>query len=277
MEKNRKSFSKIKLIIAMILAVGVCVLCYYENNHLVVSNYCFLSEMVPEEFDGFKIVHISDLHNKSFGKANEKLISRISEQNPDIIVITGDIIDSYRTDIEVAVEFVREASKICPVYYSTGNHEHRLLDIRYEELMQGITDAGGIVLDNEKVDIRNQDADLALVGVDDSYLQGDMMKKLLEGNEKLSIVLAHEPDYLTRYAESGANLVLSGHAHGGQFRIPGLGGLVAPGQGIFPKLTEGMHESGNTRMIISRGLGNSIIPIRLFNEPEIVCIELKSK
>lgn len=277
MEKNKKKYSKRKCIIAVMVAVIVCIFCYYENNHLVVSEYTYMSDKVAQEFDGFRIVHISDLHNKLFGKGNERLIGRIEEHNPDIIVITGDIVDSYRTDVDVAVDFVRESASICPVYYVTGNHELRLKDEEFDRLMAGLSDAGAVILDNELVQINRDESAIAIVGVDDACLQGSTLSNLLMDNESLALVLAHEPDYLKKYAASGADIVFSGHAHGGQFRIPGVGGLVAPGQGILPDLTEGIHTEGNTQMVISRGLGNSIIPIRILNDPEVVCVDLKSE
>lgn len=276
-ESKKKPFHQKKIAIALLIAAVLCVFCYYENNHLVVSQWIYESDKIESDLDGFRIVHISDLHNKSFGKDNVRLIRKIEELEPDIIVITGDIVDSYRTNIAVATNFVKEASKICSVYYVTGNHELRLDGASYGRLLNGITRAGGVVVNNELINIEKGDASFALVGIDDAVLQGNTLSELLKDNDKLSVVLAHEPDYFGRYVASGADLIMSGHAHGGQFRIPGLGGLVAPGQGFLPKLTEGIHWDGESAIVISRGLGNSIIPIRLFNDPEIVCIMLKTK
>ena len=191
-----------------------------------------------------------------------------------------------------------EIVKICPVYYVTGNHEYWLEKSEYDELMDGLIGAGVVILDDQVVEISRGDAKFRLVGLDDKSLADGTLEALLSdesirndqaeqkeetadnedsGEKELTVVLAHEPQYLVRYASIGVDLVLSGHAHGGQFRLPFVGGIVAPDQGFLPEYTSGEYYMDGTEMIVSRGLGNSVIPVRLFNFPEIVCVELVGK
>ena len=225
-------------------------------------------------------------------------MDRIRECEPDMIVLTGDLVDSNHTNVDRAVQFVDEIVKICPVYYVTGNHEYWLEKSEYDELMSGLADAGVVILDNQVVEISRGDAKFRLVGLDDRSLSDGTLEALFsdesighdqagqkeetadnENSEKkeFTVVLAHEPQYLARYASAGVDLVLSGHAHGGQFRLPFVGGIVAPDQGFLPEYTAGEYYMNGTEMIVSRGLGNSVIPVRLFNYPEIVCVELVGK
>ena len=248
-----------KILILMLIIIILIPFCLYQNKHLVITTYTYESEKLGADLDGYRIVQISDLHNAAFGKENKKLLETIRSCSPDIIVITGDLVDSNDTNVERAVAFVKEAVKIAPVYYVTGNHEYWLEPSENEQMMQGILAAGACDLDDEAVCI-------------------ETLKNLLqEQKNELSIVLAHEPQYLQNYANAGADLVLTGHAHGGQIRLPFVGGIVAPDQGFLPEYTSGKYNRADTEMIVSRGLGNSIIPVRLFNYPEVVCVELRCK
>lgn len=266
----------------LIILAGVCIVFVafflFENKHLVVNNYEFKTEKIAEDMDGFKLVQISDLHNATFGKNNKKLLAKIRNEQPDIIVITGDLVDSNHTNIKVALQFAEAANKICPVYYVTGNHEKWLSIEEQNELYTGLRKCGVTILDNECEIISKGNASFCLIGLDDKHLMDDTLKNLLTGHEdELSVVLAHEPQYIQDYANANADLVLTGHAHGGQFRLPFIGGVVAPDQGFNPKYTAGEYDYENTTMIVSRGLGNSVIPVRMFNYPEVVCIDLKKR
>lgn len=267
-----------RIIIGLIIIVGLFLFFWYENKHLVVTTYSYESVKIDKALEGYRIVQISDLHNASFGRNNSRLLDAIDEQQPDIVVITGDIVDANHTSIETALSFAKDLADKYSIYYVTGNHEYWLSDEDRNELISGLEKNGVTVLENESVTISSGNAAFRLVGLDDNNLMDNTLKQLIEGHEdELSVVLAHEPQYLSYYAGAKADLVLSGHAHGGQFRLPFIGGVVAPNQGFNPEYTEGMHSDGSTSMIISRGLGNSIIPIRLFNDPEIVCIEFHKK
>lgn len=279
---NRKKY--IKSAIVLLIVIALLLFCSYQNRHLETTYYTYKAEQLGADLEGYRIVQISDLHNAKFGKNNQKLVDRIRECEPDMIVLTGDLVDSNHTNVDRAVQFVDEIVKICPVYYVTGNHEYWLEKSEYDELMDGLIGAGVVILDDQVVEISRGDAKFRLVGLDDKSLADGTLGTLLnnaqnvahEDSEKneFTVVLAHEPQYLARYAGTGVDLVLSGHAHGGQFRLPFVGGIVAPDQGFLPEYTAGEYYMNGTEMIVSRGLGNSVIPVRLFNYPEIVCVEL---
>lgn len=293
---NRKKYIKSALV--LLIVITLLLFCNFQNKHLETTHYTYEAEQLGVDLDGYRIVQISDLHNAKFGKNNQKLVDRIRECAPDMIVLTGDLVDSNHTNVDRAVQFVNEIVKICPVYYVTGNHEYWLDTSEYENLMDGVASAGVIILDNQVVEISRGDAKFRLVGLDDRSLADGTLEALLSdesirnnqaeqkeeiadnedsGEKELTVVLAHEPQYLARYAGTGVDLVLSGHAHGGQFRLPFVGGIVAPDQGFLPEYTAGEYYMNGTEMIVSRGLGNSVIPVRLFNYPEIVCVDLVGK
>lgn len=256
--------------------------CFWQNNALITSMYVFESDKIGEELSGYRIVQISDLHNKGFGKNQSRLLRDIQDCNPDIIVVTGDLVDSNHTRIETAMEFIHGAVSIAPVYYVTGNHEKWLDESVQTNLLRQLRQEGVICLEDRKEEIKVGREHFLLFGLDDSHLIDGTLEHLVSeglntGEGVLTVLLAHEPQNLSQYSNAGMDLVLSGHAHGGQVRLPFVGGLVAPDQGFFPEYTAGIYEKNSTSMVVSRGLGNSIIPIRIFNRPEIVCVELKKK
>lgn len=280
----KSSLKKRRNIIIMLL-LGVPLFCLWQNNSIVTTKINYQNDKIPKEFIGYKIVQISDLHNKKFGNMQEKLLSKIEKAKPEIILITGDLIDKNRTDIEVAMDFIKGVIKIAPVYYVPGNHE--ALSPYSEELMQNLKAAGVYVLDNSSEQIEKDGVAIELIGVIDpnfmtyNNLEGsstqqlnNKLKLLSEEKQSFKILLSHRPELIELYAENKIDLVFTGHAHGGQFRIPFVGGVVAPNQGLFPKYTSGSYNLDNTTMIVNRGLGNSIIPIRIFNRPEIIVVTL---
>ncbi len=240
---------------------------WYSNNLISVTKYKVESEKAPG--NGVKIVQISDLHGKSFGKGNRRLLKKVAAQSPDIIAVTGDIIHKYRDrDIAVALHTVKELVKIAPVYFASGNHEMR--STRYRAFKEDLIEAGAVVLDNKS----EQVCGISMAGVNCAKIKSGGYFSLCNG-DGFKLLLAHLPQYIDRYAMAGYDLTLSGHAHGGQWRLPFTGiGIYAPGQGLFPKYAMGMHWCGNMRQVISRGLGNSECPLRLFNRPEIVVVKI---
>lgn len=262
-----------------IILTAVLLFFRYENCHLVVTSFEYRHEAIGDSLDGYRIIQISDLHNAEFGKDNRKLIEKIAGLDPDMIVITGDIVDSNHTDLDVAVGFINDMSRLCPVYYVTGNHEYWLNDYDRQMLFEEMEKSGAVILSNEAVTITVSEEAFDLIGLDDKNLADDTLKNLLSecSSDTLKIVLAHEPQYISRYSSADVDLVLCGHAHGGQFILPFVGAVVAPNQGLFPEYTSGPYYINDTAMFVSRGLGNSIIPVRLFNKPEIVCIDLISE
>jgi predicted MPP superfamily phosphohydrolase len=208
-----------------------------------------------------------------------RLSKKIEKVNPDIIVITGDFIDSRRYSLETSLKLIWGINGIAPIYFVNGNHEFK--SGRFEEIQNTLAKNGVKILRNAKVAMVRGEAEIEIVGIDDPSgfkNRGEFDSNLnkLKG-EKFSILLSHRPEKFNEYTSRDFNLVLAGHAHGGQFRIPFLGGLIAPNQGFFPKYTAGVHKKGNTIMVISRGLGNSTIPQRIFNRPELVVVELSRR
>ena len=282
MMKTKKKFIVLAAIVAILILLIIWIA--YGNTDLEIYKYNVKSEDIPSEFDNFRIVQISDLHNAEFGENNEKLLLMLKQADADIIAITGDMIDSRNTDIDVAISFAQKAVNIAPVYYVNGNHESRVLG-EYEKLKKGLTDAGVTILENSSADITIGDEAITLIGINDPTFRMELVDDTMEqniahqledmipDNDNYKVLLAHRPEYFDVYA-GNVDLVLSGHAHGGQFRIPFIGGLVAPGQGFFPEYYEGSHIKENTEMIVSRGIGNSIIPFRINNKPEIIVVEL---
>ena len=278
-----------KRLVGIVLAASVLLLSVWilwANTAPEVTEYEIVSQRLPRSFDGFRIAQISDLHNDELGPGNAKLIELLTLAQPDIIVFTGDLIDSRQTDVETALEFARDAVQIAPVYYVTGNHEARVRE--YDDLKTGLAEAGVTLLENEKIRITREGEYITLMGIDDpsfreDYLFGDAgavageaIGGLREESDGYTVLLSHRPELFDLYAENGMDLVLSGHAHGGQFRLPIVGGLVAPNQGLFPVYDAGRFQRENTVLLVSRGLGNSIIPVRFNNRPEIVVAELNT-
>lgn len=277
-----KKKQTVLLIVFIVLILWIAWI-IFENSHLEINKFNVKSHKIPQEFDGFRIAQILDLHNTEFGENNEKLISLLKQADADIIAITGDLIDSRKTNIDAATEFAREAVHIAPTYYVTGNHEARITG--YDKLKQELINCGVIVLENEAVNLKAEGKEICVIGLTDpsfslKYVDDTMeqnISKQLSGivpnNDNYKVLLAHRPEYFSIYAKK-VDLALCGHAHGGQFILPLIGGFVAPGQGLFPKYYKGIYTEANSNMIVSRGIGNSIIPFRFNNKPEIVVAEL---
>ena len=281
---------------------GICVFVFlilwilWGNTALEINTYTVASENLPKSFNGYRIAHISDLHNAEFGEDNEILLQMIKETEPDMIAITGDLVDSYHTNLQVGIDFVKKVVEIAPTYYVTGNHEARIKE--QEELKKGLSDAGVILLQNESIELKKDGEVIILLGVDDpsfqtDYLFGDAatvmdvcLEKLIEDflntedgylqEESYSLLLSHRPELFEVYVENDIDLVLSGHAHGGQFRLPFVGGILAPNQGFFPTYDAGSYIEETTHMIVSRGIGNSLFPFRVNNRPEVILIILQT-
>jgi predicted MPP superfamily phosphohydrolase len=242
-------------------------------------------EDLPSEFDGLRIAHVSDLHNTEFGEENEKLLKKLRKADPDIIAITGDILDSRRTDVAVAIAFLEKAVEIAPCYYVTGNHEGRIM-AEYKDLKAAMENMGVTVLENRQVTLEVGESTITIAGIDDPNVCNDgiwgepeevaaaRLQNLHLEEEGFTILLSHRPDLFPAYVSGGADLVLSGHVHGGQFRIPFIGGLYAPSQGLFPEYDYGLFSAEGTLMYVSRGLGNSVFPLRFHNRPEVVLLTL---
>jgi len=281
-------FSKFKMIIIWLIVIfSIMVFCIWQNNSITITESDYINSKIPEEFNNFKIAHISDLHNKEFGENQEYILSKLKSIAPDVIVITGDLIDRRRFNLDKAMTFVEGAVEIAPVFYVSGNHE--AWSGKYDEIVKRLKDVGVYILDDDVNKLFIEDDSILIFGVKDpdfltsSYIEGTDITAMKEQLEKYSrykgfkILLSHRPELFDLYCESSIDLIFTGHAHGGQFRIPFIGGLVAPDQGLFPKYTSGSYNKDISTMFVSRGLGNSIIPLRIFNRPEIVVVNLKTK
>ena len=282
-KNNKKKFILFTTLTAALTALVIWIV--WGNTALELNAYTVTSSRLPENFDGYRIAHVSDLHNAQIGRDNEKLLTMLRDTDPDIIAITGDLIDSRNTNIDTVLKFIQEAVKIAPCYYVTGNHEARISE--YDDLKTGLVSVGVIVLEDASTRISIAGDTITLIGVNDpsfqtDYLFGDAetvintkLTQLHTSQDSYTILLSHRPELFTTYKNHNMDLILSGHAHGGQFRLPFIGGIAAPNQGLFPEYDSGIYTNGNTSMLVSRGIGNSIFPIRFNNRPEVILIELK--
>lgn len=255
----------------------------WGNTALELNTYTVASERIPAAFDGFRIVQISDFHNAAIGKDNEKLLALLQRSQPDVIAITGDFVDSRNTNMEIALHLAEEAMKIAPCFYVAGNHEARIPE--YPEFKQELFALGVAVLEDERMEYHINEDSISIIGVNDPLFDADnlsgsaadMVQDKLQQmvkEDSYTVLLSHRPELFDVYVENHMDLVFSGHAHGGQFRIPFVGGLFAPNQGFFPTYDAGMFTENGTNMIVSRGIGNSIFPFRINDRPELILIEL---
>lgn len=275
------------IITLAVLAVILCVWwIYFETTSPTVTEIEIENEKIPPEFDGYKIVQLSDLQNSKFPNFYEKIASLCSSQKPDIIVFTGDLIDRRKYNLQNAREFLEKICGIAPIYFVTGNHEAWCG--KYDEVRSLLDEFDVNALCERSEIITKNGGKINLCGVDDpgfiSYTtkRDYVTDKQFEENIKAvlnedyyNILLTHRPEYLEEYGKLGADLVLCGHAHGGQFRLPLIGPLFAPHQGTFPRLTDGIHKSGGATEIINRGLGSGKLQFRTFNRPEITAVTLR--
>lgn len=279
-----KNQNRIKLLIIFVLVFFIVLYLYFENTTIQVSNYDIVNSAIPKEFENFKIIQISDFHNTSSNKLTNNLIKVLVEQKPNIIVLTGDCIDSYRTDINTAILFMKKIKDIAPVYFVSGNHESRVDE--YTKLKEKMRKNNINILENRTEVLEINTSKINLIGIDDptmvknskssdSEIILEELNKINFDKDNYNILLSHRPELFDTYVDNKIDLVLTGHAHGGQIRIPFIGGLVAPNQGLFPKYTSGKFIEEKTTMIVSRGIGNSIFPFRINNKPEVVVVNLK--
>lgn len=274
---KRKQYLYVALCGLLILCVAFGGWVLWANTALMRTDYTIVSTRLPQEFEGFCIAQVSDLHNAEMGKDNQKLLAMLEDAQPDIIVITGDLIDARRTSTEIALEFLRGAVQIAPCYMITGNHEAAIERADYFEFEEQVRGIGVTVLYNEAVTLERGSASITLLGLDDPNYEGMLhtpgqMRDL--AGDGFAIMLSHRPENFDRYAAAGIDVTFSGHAHGGQFRLPLVGGLYAPGQGAFPEYDSGVYTYENAYMVVSRGIGNSSFPLRFNNRPELVVVTL---
>lgn len=269
-----------------IIKTTVIVVCALLVLWIVLTNILvgFTSLMIeytalPEAFDGFKIAQVSDFHNNDYWGVKGSVISGIREFEPDIIAITGDLVGSTNPKVDVSLAFAKELSEIAPCYYVTGNHEAWIEDDDLSRLMDGLSEYGVTILRDETVTFSENGEEIVIAGTDDPVFSRGIcnIPEIAGCNERFTLLLSHRPEYYDVYKASGVQLVLPGHAHGGQFRLPFVGGIYAPHQGFFPEYDSGVYRDGEFALVVSRGVGNSVFPIRFNNMPEVVLVELSRK
>ena len=257
-----------------------------DGNRFVVREYTLKTDKINKEYT---FALLADLHNRTYGKDNKKLVGVIDDIRPDIVLAAGDMLTAKPgKSFGVALSFMKQLASKYPVYYGIGNHEYRMKLYRddygdaYERYTGALTDVGIRVLDNDSV---SQGAFVVTgLSIDRKYykrFQKSAMEKeylssvIGEPNpDKYHILLAHNPEYFEEYAEWGSDLVVSGHVHGGIMRLPFLGGVISPKLILFPKYDGGLFKKNDTTMILSRGLGMHTLPVRIFNPGELVVIHL---
>lgn len=279
MFKNKK-----RLIISIIMFVIVLfvVRLYIDNNVFTTSYVDFYDFEMPYTFNGVKILQISDLHNKSYGKENEKLLNEIDKISPNYIFLTGDMVSSKDTDF---TPFFTLASKIGPkydCYYIIGNHEMDLTNEQRNSIYQTLNNYDITILDNERVELFREEEKVNLYGMwynPRFYIKEDFsvenMRSILGNSEdEFNILLTHNPDDFEVYATWGADLIFSGHVHGGMIRLPFIGGVISPNRTFFPKFDSGIYSQNESIMMVSRGMSRGATGIRIFNQPELVVMTL---
>lgn len=257
------------------LVIPVLTKIYFDTNVFKINTVQFQSSKIPEGSE-FTVLQISDLHNKVFGKNNEKLIHTVEHLNADIIVMTGDLIDRETDNFNNVFSLIENITTINKeVFFVSGNHEWG--NAHTEDFLNGLRERNVTILNNQNTQLTKEKVTLNLSGVDDRSTNHENTKKAFNGmsQERYTILLSHSPNIMKDYNEIPADLVLSGHTHGGQVRMPFIGSLVAPDQGFFPKLDKGIYKvNQNQYLYIDSGLGTSVAPIRFLNQSQLSLIKI---
>lgn len=291
---------KQKYIVILLLTAAVLWNVYW-NRSIVVHTYVHQNADIPQSFDGFRVVQLTDLHSVRSEKQKNLIYTKTKEQKPDLICITGDLVDSsyYATHgvqgEGYSLELIEELTQLARICFVYGNHEMILLDDPEHNAYKVALEEAGVQFLNHEVMVCSSDENehIYIAGIQDpSTLYKDLeyayydtnaerMEAMLDEvtkdrvEEEFVLLLSHRPEYFELYDQYPIDLCLTGHAHGGQFRIPFVGGIYAPGQGFFPKYTAGCFETEDMQMYVGTGIGNSAIPVRIFNPPEILTIVLE--
>lgn len=277
------------LLAIALLVVFFLIVMVIDVNRFVTVTYRVTSSKLKKPY---RLVMLSDLHNKQFDKNNEKLLAAIRKQKPDGIMIAGDMITAkLGQDMGPTLQLLKKLAKEFPVFYGQGNHEYRMelypetYGDMYSCFQNGLQDCGLEQMKNSHTDLPEYGIAVYGLSIEKKFYQrfktlpmeaaylGKLLGKPRE--DCFNILLAHNPDYFIEYDKWGADLVLSGHVHGGLMRLPFLGGVVSPAIRLFPQYDGGLFEGKNGKMILGRGLGTHTLPIRIFNPGELVVIELE--
>ncbi|RDY29614.1 metallophosphoesterase [Romboutsia weinsteinii] len=282
---------------ASLLSMGYSIYKYGVDS-IETTKYIIENEKIPSEFNDFKIVHISDLHNKSFGIGNKNLIEKIDNENPDAIFITGDLIDGDSKNFDTALSLIEDLSKRYNIYHIIGNHEQKSLVKKHRDLYMNyfkrLYRKNIVNIEDNIVKIKKGNSTINLYGLiiplefytyffSNSKKTIKLEERFVEtrlgkiNKNEYNILLSHSPFYFNDYANWGADLILAGHVHGGIIRIPFKGGLLSPNREFFPEYDFGEYNKNNSTMLLTKGLGGSKLLMRVNCRPEIVSITLKSK
>ena len=270
-KKHRGRGCLTALIILALIAAAAAFLIKDSRDDLEISRYEVKSQKLPESFDGFKIVQLSDLHGAEFGEDGMGLVEKVEELEPDIIALTGDFVTD-EGDLAAVEKLAARLTELCPVYFVSGNHEFGSgLAVKVRNILER---AGVKYLSNEYLTISRGEDEILLGGVEDPLAYADMLspdelaQKMNDAApDAFKILLGHRNYWMTEYPELPVDLIFCGHAHGG---------LIGTDRRLFPDFDAGEYNNGRYTLIVSRGLGNSVPIPRVFNRPEIVCVELSS-
>lgn len=287
-QQKRKLMKRARFVGLCLATLFVFISFYKSNFTFKTTKYKVSSPEIPNAFDGFKIAQISDLHASKFGTEQDKIIEVLKEENVDLIVFTGDLISRNTSKLEEFAQSLKKMIRMFPSYYIPGNHElSRNNDKKYKEFLKDLKNEGMVLLGNRTIPIYKRGSNIYLSGLNEglSFYKGKSKNKSIPvesmvtapERSKFSILLAHNPFYFDSYMNWGADLVLSGHVHGGAIRLPFIGGILSPEVGLFPKYDKGIYDRGLQKMIVSVGMGDSFPGFRLFNQKELVIVELESQ
>jgi uncharacterized protein len=288
MRYTKKTIVRVSILLILVLSLVAAVKIVWSDNHEIEqSNYVLSSSKIAKEFDGYKILHISDLHGERFGVGQRDLMIIVRNADPDIIAFTGDLVDRENPRDKDSYDFIKQAVNVAPVYYIAGNHEWQ--SHLYESWIKPrLLSLGVHVLSDSFVELRNGEKNIALLGIEDftafterefiEFGYEQRLKTILDEvpEDSFKVLLSHRPEMIKVYKAAGIDMVLSGHTHGGQVKLPLIGTIFAPDQGLFPKYSDGRYDIGKTTLIVSRGLGKSVVPVRILCKPQLITITLHS-
>ena len=276
--KRKPNILLITLTAALLITLAVIGL-YYDSGHRLVTDEVRIESLtLPDGFEGFRIVELTDLHGAEFGAENHRLVDRVRACRPDLIALTGDFVESGR-QIQVTVNLARQLGEIAPVYYVTGNHEWA--SGAAEELITALEFAGTHCMRNGYEVLEREGSELLLIGVEDpnSYADLELPEQVVSRAQAehpglWTLLIAHRNYWVEEYPDLPVDLILCGHSHGGVVRLPGIGGLINEDRSLFPDYDAGIYNGERFQMFVSTGLGQTHYFPRLLNNPEIACITL---